>query len=827
MLPVVSPLRRASSKLLPGTSAISEKLMRQLSLPSLSAALLLLGASLLCAQDARTVTEPKIPAACTTLEADVAANHGVIAESDEQKLSTARIQDALDHCAQGASQSPAGASTPIEPKSVVLRAHGKKNVFITGPLTLRPGVVLVVDKNTALVGSRDPRVYDLSPGGCGIVAQRGRGCKPLITGDGATDAGIMGEGSIDARGGANLLGQNVTWWDLAHEAKVKDLSQSVPAMIALRHADNFTMYQITLRNSPGFHASVNQTDGFTAWGVKIMTPKTARNTDGIDPGSSRNITIAYSFIHTGDDDVCLKPSGAGAVSNMSVLHNHFYSGHGMSIGSGTYGGVDHLLVDDLTIDGADNGIRIKSDRSRGGLVHQAVYRNVCIRNVPNPLVFTPHYTTFTGDRPPIYKDITLENVHVLTPGAFTFLGLDPDNKLEIKLDNVFADNQKDSLFYDQDAAITIGPERGNLDPKGDDVSTTEANMTAPGTPLDCDARFVPFPEDKTAPEMAGKIPPEDKTYYVAADGTGDYYSIQRALDMVPKSGGAVLSVSPGVYREVITVDKPNVTILSANPDASKTVVVNDRSAGQNGGTLHSATVNVTADNFLAENITFENDFNRTHEQTSQGSQALAISVTGDRAVFHNVRLLGNQDTVYLASRCGAGSVDCTPTRQYFSNCYVAGNVDFIFGDSKAVFENCEIHSTPHGGGYVTAQSKHYPAQDSGFVIDHSKLTADPGVTGPIFLGRPWRPYATVIYMHTEMDDKIDPAGWREWHPGDTHSLDTAFYAEFDSTGPGAHHDQRDSHTHFLTQDQAAQYEPKVFLRGADNWDPTKLPEPAE
>ena len=532
-----------------------------------------------------------------------------------------------------------------------------------------------------------------------------------------------------------------------------------------------------------------------------------------------------SSIHTGDDDVCLKPSGAGAVSNMSVLHNHFYTGHGMSIGSGTFGGVDHLLVDDLTIDGADNGLRIKSDPSRGGIVHQVVYRNVCIRNVPNPLVFTPHYTTFTGDRLPIYRDITLENVHVLTPGAFTFYGLDADHKLEIKLDNVFADDQKDSLFYDKDASITIGTKQGNLEPKGDNVAIASESGSAPGQPLDCDARFVPFPEDKTAPEMAGKIPPEDKTYYVAADGTGDYYSIQRALDMVPKTGGAVLSVSPGTYREVITVDKPNVTILSANPDAGKTIVVNDHSAGQNGGTLHSATVNVTANNFFAQNITFENDFNRTHEQTSAGSQALAVMITGDRAIFNNVRLLGNQDTVYVGTHCGSDAQNCAPTRQYFSDCYIAGNVDFIFGDSKAVFQNCEIHSTPHAGGYITAQSKHYPAQDSGFVIDHCKLTADPGVTGPIFLGRPWRPYATVIYMHTEMDDKIDPAGWREWHPGDTHSLDTAFYAEFDSTGPGAHHDQRDPHTRFLTPEQASQYEPKVFLRGSDNWNPTKLPAP--
>ncbi len=786
--------------------------MRTISPFSLLALLPFLAASFISAQDTRTVTEPKIPHACVTLQADIASSNGVIPLADEQKLSTARIQDALDHCAPG--------------HSVVLRARGKNNVFLTGPLTLHTGVTLVIGKNTALVASRDPHLYEISPASCGIVSQRGHGCKPLITGTDIKNAGIMGQGSIDARGGATLLGQNVTWWDLAHEAKVKDEQQSVPSMIAIRHAENFTLYNITLRNSPGYHVSVNETDGFTAWGVKIMTPKTARNTDGIDPGSSRNITIAYSYIHTGDDDVCLKPSAAGAVSNMSVIHDHFYTGHGMSIGSGTYGGVDHLFVDDLTIDGADNGLRIKSDPSRGGLVHQVLYRNICIRNVPNPLVFTPHYTTFTGDRLPIYKDITLENVHILTPGAYTFYGLDSDHKLEIKLDNVFADDQKDSLFYDEDADNTVGPKLGNLEPKGNDVAITQAPNSAPGQPLDCDARFVPFPADTTAPEMAGKIPPEDKTYYVAADGTGDYYSIQRALDMVPKTGGAVLSVSPGTYREVLTIDKPNITILSANPDAGKTIVVNDRSAGQDGGTLHSATVNVTADNFFAENITFENDFNRTHPQLPEGSQALALLVTGDRAIFHNVRLLGNQDTLFLGSRnCSQNTEGCTPTRQYFSDCYIAGNVDFIFGDSKAVFENCELHSTPHDGGFITAQSKHYPTEDSGFVFDHCKITADPGVTGPVYLGRPWRPYATVIFMHTWMDDKIDPVGWREWHPGQTNSLDSAYYAEFDSTGPGAHHDERDPHTHFLTPDEAKQYEPSVFLRGSDNWNPLQLPAP--
>jgi polygalacturonase len=266
-------------------------------------------------------------------------------------VDTQRIQNAIDACTPG--------------KAVVLRAHGERAVFLSGPLTLKSGVTLVISANTVLAASRDPHMFDITTGSCGVVGSKGHGCRGLITVTKTTGSGIMGDGAIDGRGGAQLLGQKVTWWELAHEAKVTDQQHSVPWLIMVRDSNDFTLYQITLRNSPGFHVSVNQTDGFTACGVKIMTPKTARNTDGIDPGSSRNVTITHCFINTGDDDVAVKSGKAGRASNVSVLHNHFYAGHGMSIGSGTDGGVDHMLVDDLTIDGADNGIRIKSDRSRG------------------------------------------------------------------------------------------------------------------------------------------------------------------------------------------------------------------------------------------------------------------------------------------------------------------------------------------------------------------------------------------------------------------------------------------------------------------------------
>ena len=151
----------------------------------------------LSAQDTRTITEPHIPAACVTLRARIAATHGAIPAADEHSLDTARIQSAIDNCAAG--------------KAVVLRYDGTKNVFLIGPINLRSNVTLDVAANTALVASRDPRLFDLSPGSCGILSTRGHGCKPLITAADVENSGIMGPSAIDGRGGAKMLGQDITW----------------------------------------------------------------------------------------------------------------------------------------------------------------------------------------------------------------------------------------------------------------------------------------------------------------------------------------------------------------------------------------------------------------------------------------------------------------------------------------------------------------------------------------------------------------------------------------------------------------------------------------
>jgi pectin methylesterase-like acyl-CoA thioesterase len=275
----------------------------------------------------------------------------------------------------------------------------------------------------------------------------------------------------------------------------------------------------------------------------------------------------------------------------------------------------------------------------------------------------------------------------------------------------------------------------------------------------------------------------------------------------------------------VWVKGSHVKIVSSKKDASLTRIVFDLSQGTQKAAASPipgmATVTVSGDDFTAENVTFENDFNRTHEQVSAGSQAQALNLGGDRNVLRNVRILGNQDTLYVgAKECGQSSgPECVATRSYFTDCVVAGNVDFIYGDGIAVFDHCEIHNTPHAaGGYITAQGKHYADEKSLFVFDHCKLTVGEGV-GPVYLGRPWRPFASVVFLHTEMGAHIDPAGWREWHPGETKSLETGFY---DSSGPGGSAAKREPFSKQLTAAEAAKFAPDVMLKGSDGWKPDEV-----
>jgi polygalacturonase len=422
---------------------------------------------LLLIQDTRQVTEPVIPKSCTVLTAERSS-------IDEDKPDTARIQGALDKC----------------PKGQAVELTGR--VFLAGPLQLRLGVTLLVDRGTTLYGSRNPRDYDISAGSCGIVDKRGHGCKALISGDRVSGTAVMGEGAIDGRGGATLIGQKVSWWDLAQEAKVKNLNQSVPRLMQLNRCDDFTLYRITLKNSPNFHVAYSGGNGFTAWGVIIDAPKTARNTDGIDPGNAQNVTIKRCFIRTGDDNVAIKAGPPGPTSHMTIEDNHFYTGHGMSIGSETDGGASAIRVKNLSIDGADNGLRIKSNSSRGGPVRDVVYEDVCIKNTKNPILMDSNYSYMgeARDKLPSFEGIILRDVQIYSPGKITLDGFDAAHRLGITFENVFIDNAPKVPVKATHADVTVA--QVNFLVSGDDVHVKEA--PGPHTFNRCEGKFVPFPE---------------------------------------------------------------------------------------------------------------------------------------------------------------------------------------------------------------------------------------------------------------------------------------------------------------------------------------------
>ena len=763
-------------------------------------ALSTLAPKLSCAQDTRSVSEPRYPTACKILYAELMAPNGTLPDPVERYYrDNARIEEAMAKC-------PAG-------QAVILHANKVgRSIFLISPLRLRAGVTLIVDASAAVWGSRDPRNYDVKAGSCGIVGERGSGCLPLILAEDAPHSGLMGEGVVDARGGAKLLGQKETWWELAHRAKVEDSNQAVSRLLVVRRSDDFTLYKITLRNSPNCHVTTESTNGFTAWGVKIDTPKWARNTDGIDPqGGSTNLSIIDSYIRSGDDNISPKSTDkTGAVTHMTVRNVHFYNGHGFGIGSQTSGGQSAIRVDGLTIDGADNGIRIKSDKSRGGLVDDVKFENVCMRGVGNPIVLNPFYTTFDGTKIPVYKNILLHNIHSLGPGGITLAGLDPAHKLEATLDNVVIDGLKPTDISARHASLVV--RRGNLDPIGEDLHVV--GSSGGGTPYSCDARFEAFPENHSLPVSAELIPPADSTFYVAADGTGDFYSVQAAISKVPATGG-VVSVAPGIYRERVFVTQSHLTIRSANPDPTKAVIVFSQSRGTPGAQPGTATLRVHANDFTAENITIQNDFYRSTKLDEKSGGAPALSVTGDRNTFRNVRVLGDQNTVYLSAKnCTLASTSCDPARSYFSKSYISGNLGLIQGDGTAYFDDCELHSNEHAsGGYLTAQGKHYATQASVFVFRNCRLTADAGVTNVAF-GKPWRDYSSVIFLNPHMGSHISSAGWVEWQPGSTHRLETAFFRVYKPTGAAAL-----VAGHQLSPDQASRYTPHEVLAGKDSWNP--------
>lgn len=305
---------------------------------------------------------------------------------------------------------------------------------------------------------------------------------------------------------------------------------------------------------------------------------------------------------------------------------------------------------------------------------------------------------------------------------------------------------------------------------------------------------------------------------VAADGSGDYTSVQDAIGAAPMRTGAadprwVIRVKPGTYQERIYVQRERGNIAVVGDDAASTVITFGMHAmmpGPDGkpiGTFRTPTVQIDGDGFEMENLTIANSAGEPGPRPDGPAvvQALALRVDGDRIAFRNCRFLGWQDTI-LVNR----------GRQYFADCYIEGHVDFIFGAATAFFERCHIHCLKNG--YITAASTP-DGQPNGLVFTDCTIT---GVDGArTYLGRPWREFAKTVFIRTEMSDVVRAEGWHNWNkPG---AEQTTFYREFGNTGPGSALADRAKWTKLLGTGEVARYTPAIVLAGTDGWNPAPGP----
>lgn len=304
---------------------------------------------------------------------------------------------------------------------------------------------------------------------------------------------------------------------------------------------------------------------------------------------------------------------------------------------------------------------------------------------------------------------------------------------------------------------------------------------------------------------AAMLRAEPAPIVVAPDGTGQFKTVQSAIDSIPDNNAEwrLILIKPGTYRERLVINERKTFIILRGEDKEvrRTLLTFNRYAGMNNpeapgnklGPNGSESVVIQADNFIAENITFENP-------SGADAPAVAVRTMGDKQIFRNCRFLGWQDTVWVDGK-----------RAYFTNCYVEGRIDFIFGSATAVFEKCHIHAVD--GGCITASSAE-PEKPFGLVFLKCRVTC---AEDRSYLGSPWRKGAATAFIECELGENLRAEGWKEWHGTENHK--TARFVEYRNTGPGANTSKRPAWTRQLSDAEAKDYTVENILGEEDGWDP--------
>ena len=322
-------------------------------------------------------------------------------------------------------------------------------------------------------------------------------------------------------------------------------------------------------------------------------------------------------------------------------------------------------------------------------------------------------------------------------------------------------------------------------------------------------------------------------YIIAKDGSGDFTSIQAAIDAVPSGHRApvILLLRMDEYHEKVIVNKDNIRIIGEARD--RTVLTNSGCAkdldenGQEKGTFLSYTMLVTGQNVEVENLTIRNDAGDGRDV----GQAVAVYAAGDRGVWRNCRMIAHQDTLFCGPTMPRVQRDAKPrlipdgvptvgdcpmvtARQYFEDCYIQGDVDFIFGPYRCWFERCTLYMNARGGFYTAANTPEEAPY--GFVFHQCRLTGECD-EGKAFLGRPWRAYARTVFLNCEMDEHVSPQGFEDW--GDKPV--TERYGEYGTWGARADQSTRHPGQKRITEAEAELITLEEVLSGHDQWHPER------
>ncbi|KAM3693855.1 hypothetical protein ACJW30_07G015600 [Castanea mollissima] len=317
--------------------------------------------------------------------------------------------------------------------------------------------------------------------------------------------------------------------------------------------------------------------------------------------------------------------------------------------------------------------------------------------------------------------------------------------------------------------------------------------------------WVPY-EDRRM--LKANIDKPTPNVIVAKDGSGDHKTISEALAAMPEKhkGRYVIYVKQGVYEETVTVTKKMVNVTMYGDGSQKSIITGSKNFVDGVRTFQTATFAALGEGFIGKALGFRNTAG------PEKHQAVAARVQADRAIFHNCRFEGYQDTLYAQTH-----------RQLYRSCVIAGTVDFIFGDAAAVLQNCLIvvrKPLDNQQNIVTAQGRVDKRETTGIVLQNCRIVPDKKLTPAksqirSYLGRPWKEYSRTIIMESSIEDIIHPDGWLPWE-GDF-ALKTLSYAEYNNKGPGAKVNARvkwPGHK-IIRREEATKYTVGPFLQG--NW----------